>query len=91
MAMKNGFKKKTISGYTVYAITRRWWGKSERGKRNQNLNFKQNINQNSSIIWTNEARNNPYKLQSKSMQILDLFYQHKIITKKLRNKLIKLL
>ena len=48
---------------------------------NHNLNFKQIINQISSIVSTNKAENNSYKLKNEIRSIVYLLYQHNKITK----------
>ena len=56
---------------------------------NHNLNFKQIINQISSIVSTNKAENNSYNLKNEIRSIVYLLYQHNKITKTVYDNLIK--
>ena len=56
---------------------------------NHNLNFKQTINKISSIVSTNKAENNSYKLKNEIRSIVYSLYQHNKITKTLYDNLIK--
>ena len=63
MPIKNGLKRKwRISWHTTHTATRKWWRTSKRKKRIKNLNSKQKVIQTSSIIISNKAGNNLYKL-----------------------------
>ena len=56
---------------------------------NHNLNFKQTINKISSIVSTNKAENNSYKLKNEIRSMVYSLYQHNKITKTLYDNLIK--
>ena len=56
---------------------------------NHNLNFKQTINKISSIVSTNKAENNSYKLKNEIRSMVYSLYQHNKITKTLHDNLIK--
>ena len=82
-------KNKIKKTKSRYANVRKWWRRSKRRKRIENITPDQLLTKLPILLAQIKAGNNSYKLENEIRQILYLLYQHNKITKKVYSNFMK--